>query len=376
MNEAVDRLLMDQAARYPRAEAQDFVKALYQCTFGCGHFVAEGGDGLGRLIDEERNFARAVRESEPPFVEPLGPRFCRTHLSGLSESGLSAETLFRLFVLSSRMPANDMAHFESALVRLEELVAEGALPLDREKARQFLSGYRRAGCPATHHSEAFRRAYSPAYRVIAAEFGRMIPLFSGIDGLPAGKETVLVAIEGGSASGKTSLAALLEKIYDCNVFHMDDFFLQKHQRTPERYAEPGGNVDRERFRAEVLDPLLRGGAFRYRAFDCSRMELGESVAVRPKRLNVVEGAYSMHPDLAGAYDLSVFLDIDARGQADRILKRNGAEMQRRFLGEWIPLEEMYFEKTGAAKRCTMRLRADGAAFDAPLSEPFPREPLQ
>ena len=32
---------------------------------------------------------------------------------------------------------------------------------------------------------------------------------------------------------------------------MDDFYLQEYQRTQERYNEPGGNVDRERFKKEV-----------------------------------------------------------------------------------------------------------------------------
>ncbi len=355
MKDAMERLLLDQAARYPRAEAQDFTKALYQSIFGCGHFVAAGGDGLKRLIAEEEAFARAQREGEPSFIEPLGPRFCRVHLAGLSESGLSADTLFRLFALSSQMPGGDRAEMEDALDRLEQLVSAGALSLDGEGAGRFLAEYREAGCPATHHTEAFRRAYFPAYRVIAAAYGRLIPLLSGIDGLLAKKAAVLVAVEGGSASGKTSLAALLEKVYDLNVFHMDDFFLQEHQRTTERFAQPGGNVDRERFRAEVLDPLLRGEPFRYRKFDCARMELGETVAVTPKRLNVVEGAYSMHPELADAYDLSAFLEIGAEEQAERILRRNGPEMRARFLAEWIPLEKLYFEKTGAAARCTMRL---------------------
>ena len=65
----------------------------------------------------------------------------------------------------------------------------------------------------------------------------------------------VIAIEGGSASGKTTLGALLETLYDCTVFHMDDFFLRPEQRTPERYAEVGGNIDRERFLEEVLIPL-------------------------------------------------------------------------------------------------------------------------
>ena len=69
-----------------------------------------------------------------------------------------------------------------------------------------------------------------------------------IDALLRDKDFVVVAIDGKCTSGKTTLAARLAEIYDCNVFHMDDFFLRPEQRTPERFAQIGGNVDYERFR--------------------------------------------------------------------------------------------------------------------------------
>ena len=37
---------------------------------------------------------------------------------------------------------------------------------------------------------------------------------------------------------------------------MDDYFLQPYQRTEERLAEPGGNVDYERFKEEIYDKKL------------------------------------------------------------------------------------------------------------------------
>ena len=52
------------------------------------------------------------------------------------------------------------------------------------------------------------------------------PLLVRIDRLMAERERVLVAIDGGSASGKTTLGALLQSIYACPVFHMDDFLLR------------------------------------------------------------------------------------------------------------------------------------------------------
>ena len=51
------------------------------------------------------------------------------------------------------------------------------------------------------------------------------------DLLKTGKQ-IIIAIDGNCTAGKTTLAAVLEKEYDCNVFHMDDFFLRPEQRTP------------------------------------------------------------------------------------------------------------------------------------------------
>lgn len=346
----MDQMLLDQAARYPALEVGDLIKALYQATLGSGHFVADAPEGRAFLRRELEDSQGARRMAPPPLVEPLGPAFCRVHLSPMAEAGLAPDTLFTLFAQSAREASGEMAALIAGLERLEALIRRGAFPLDQEAALAHLRDYRARGCPPARHSAAFRASHVPAYRVIQAAYAPFLPVFAGIDRLLARQGRAMVAIEGGSASGKTSLAALLARVYDCNVFHMDDFFLQAHQRTPERYQEPGGNVDYERFEQEVQKPLLAGGAFSYRPFDCQTMAFRDRVPVTPRALNIVEGAYSLHPRLAEAYDLRVFLQIDKASQAARILKRNGPALQQRFLGEWIPLEEAYFAATGAKAR--------------------------
>ena len=89
-----------------------------------------------------------------------------------------------------------------------------------------------------------------------------------VDMLLTDQQQVLIAIDGSCTSGKSTLAAALAEVLDCNLFHMDDFFLRPEQRTPERLDETGGNVDYERFREEVLLPLRTGTAFAYRPYDC------------------------------------------------------------------------------------------------------------
>ncbi len=164
------------------------------------------------------------------------------------------------------------------------------------------------------------------------------------------KARVLIAVDGRCASGKTTLAKNLKEELSCNVIHMDDFFLRPEQRTVKRYDEPGGNVDRERFLTEVLQPLQTGKAFYYRPFDCHTMALSEPITVKPNAVTIIEGTYSCHPELWKFYDLHIFLTTTQEKQLDRLAKRNGANIQM-FREKWIPLEERYFAAYKPEVKC-------------------------
>ena len=156
-------------------------------------------------------------------------------------------------------------------------------------------------------------------------------------------ERILIAIDGKCASGKTTLGYYLQKEFDANLFHMDDFFLQKEQRTPKRLEETGGNVDYERFRKEVLEPLLAGEAVEYRPFCCSTLQIGEMRKILPKRVNLIEGSYSQHTYFGDIYDIKVFMEIEPEKQLENIRMRNGEEQLEVFKERWIPKEEAYFK---------------------------------
>lgn len=175
-----------------------------------------------------------------------------------------------------------------------------------------------------------------------------------IDALLSQKDSVIVAIDGKCTSGKTTLAAKLADIYDCNVFHMDDFFLRPEQRTPERFAEAGGNVDYERFREEVLLPLQTGCPFTYQPFDCKTFTLSEAVSVPAKKLTVIEGSYSMHPYFGDPYDFKILLTVDPEVQHQRVLTRP-VPLQQRFFELWIPMENRYLEAFRIADKADLVL---------------------
>lgn len=186
-------------------------------------------------------------------------------------------------------------------------------------------------------------------------------LCARIDALLAARPHVVVAIDGPAASGKTTLAARLCAHYGAQALHMDDYFLQPCQRTPERYAQIGGNVDWERFLEEALMPLSRGETYTRRRFDCGTMRLLPGERALPGRLTIVEGSYSLHPQLSAHYDLRVLLRVDKATQSVRILARNGEIKHRQFMERWIPLENRYFEGTDIERRCDMQLAMEEEA---------------
>ena len=336
----LEETLREQFARHPSLQAGDAVKLIYQRVFGCGHMIDDEAAAEAYLREEW-----AATEPDPslPKVEEIGGGFVRLNLSPLRAGSLSPATLARLFILSAQTPSGDMDTFQRQLCELSALADAGALPgLKPEDLSRYLAEYRAKGCPAVHHTSAYRAAEKPAYRVVRADYARFLALFERVDALLAGKEPVRIAIDGRCASGKSTLGQLLAEVYGANLFHMDDFYIPMREKTPERLAQPGGNADTDRFRREVLNPLEAGRPFAYRVFYCHEDAFGPPIRVIPTGVQVVEGSYAHHPSLRESYDLTVFLTCDPDTQKRRILTRNGQDALAAFEAKWIPLEEAYF----------------------------------
>ena len=345
MNTNIKQLLIQHYKTYPKLQAEDLFKYVYQSAYGCEHLVSDPISALNYIEAEYAN----IPKNAAPLIEKLAGEYSRVHLSCLND-GLTAETLSKLFCKSAQTETLGNERLSAMVDVATDLVNNGMIPLDKTEFYSKLENWKNNGYNAVRHSAVFRDAYSPAYRVISNRYADFLQVFSEIDAkLKNG--SAIIAIEGGSASGKTTFANHLKDIYDCGIIHMDDFFLRPEQRTPERFAEIGGNVDRERFAEEVLSSLTQNETVTYRPFLCSKQILGDPITVEPGRLTVIEGAYSTHPSLGRYYDLCIFLDIAPEYQKERILKRNSPMFAERFFTEWIPLENRYFSgfdiKSGA-----------------------------
>lgn len=203
-----------------------------------------------------------------------------------------------MFRETARNGHGSRERFRAKLRELEALCKEGLLPFSPGIFQLYWLNYEAAGLPAVHHSQQYRHAYLPSYRVIAENFARFFELFLRIDRILRRTESpLLVAIDGPCAAGKTTLAAQLAACYECNVFHTDDFYLRPEQKTPQRFAQAGGNMDRERLATEVLDRCGGAKPFFIGPTPVKRRRFPTVLPYHSRRLNIIEGSYSLHPDL-------------------------------------------------------------------------------
>jgi len=323
---------------HPAAQARDILKFCYQAARGAEHLLTDSA-AARRFFDAEFS---AAAETKAPLYEILSDDFCRVHLGAWKAEGLPGEWLFGMFAASACAASDAAQRMEEYLHEAERQLTVCGIPAITWQAE--LTAWRAAGMPAVHHSEAFRAAYRPAYRLVNRRLLRLLPILQ--EAAKCSRAPAVIAIDGRAASGKSTMADQLASILGGAVVHMDDFFLPPAMRSEERFAEPGGNVHYERFAEEVLPHLRRAEPFRYRRFDCSVMDYGDFAEVPAAKFRIAEGSYALHPAFGDYADITVFSDVDAREQMRRILRRNGEAMAEMFRTRWIPLEEAYFDACG------------------------------
>jgi uridine kinase len=306
--------------------------------------ISDRTQNLRRILSEWT----AVRVRGNP-EEPIGTHLCRFHLTADYTPAAAAPLLEKLFYQTALSIHGTQEGLLRRLSLMESLPVSGLTP--------WLTEYRRRGCPPVHHSEIFRTAYHPHYRVLRMEFARYFPVFYAIQQLISCERPTIIAIDGRCGSGKTGLAARIAELFPCNVLHMDDFFLPVAQRASNWSELPAGNMDLNRLSTEVLLPARAGKPISYRPYNCQTGGFGKALALPVRALTVIEGSYSQHPMLSEYYDLKVFLTCSKSEQMRRLRNREGSYADT-FQTLWIPMEERYFRAFGIEQNNPIILRTD------------------
>ncbi len=157
-------ILLEHFARYPGMEPQDAVKLLYQREFGPAHMLRDPKGALTALRREMTGLGEPL--SGERLYEPIGGGLCRLNLRPCLSKGISAEDICALCLETAEGMRGDEKRFRQALRVLQRLAEEEETPFDAAALDIFLARYPARPCPV-HHSDAYRAAYRPAYRLVS-----------------------------------------------------------------------------------------------------------------------------------------------------------------------------------------------------------------
>ena len=156
-------ILLTHAEKYPKLEPTDAVKLLYQSEFGGGHLIRDEESCLRFLRAE---YAATPQQPDLPLMEDIGGGICRVNLAALDAHGISPEELGQAFLKSAAIPRGSPDDFRQKLKMLTQLAEKGQMPFSPDALEEYLDRYEAAGFPPVSHSETYRLAYRPAYRVV------------------------------------------------------------------------------------------------------------------------------------------------------------------------------------------------------------------
>ena len=159
--------------RRPAMKARDAYKLIYQGIFGVGHILK--AEALTMLVDEAKRVDLNDNNTED-WVEKLPPdgSMIRVNLRPHIMKGFSLNDLFKM--MQSSVNTLNLQDFIDTWNLLVEMVMEGKVSIDRTDVINLDLCIDRVDPRPFHHTNEYREAYKPSYRVVALEaFRRVFP---------------------------------------------------------------------------------------------------------------------------------------------------------------------------------------------------------
>jgi len=158
---------------------------------------------------------------------------------------------------------------------------------------------------------------------------------------------ILVAIDGRSGVGKSTIAKRIAKKVNGVVIVGDDFY---SGGTDNEWKKKGAKekviscIDWKRLRKEVLEPLLSGKPASWHPFDFKKGEglAIKTISAKPTQVIYLDGVYSARPELSDLVDLSILVEAENVGRRKRLVEREGSIFMNNWHSIWDKAEDYYF----------------------------------
>jgi len=198
-------------------------------------------------------------------------------------------------------------------------------------------------------------------------------------GVPTSTSCVRVAVDGVDGAGKSVFADQLAEVLRAQGrpvvrASVDDFHHVRAARHRRGRDSPLGfwldSFDYGALRRELLDPLGPGGSRRYRSAvhdleTDARLDLPFSMAPQGAVL-VLDGLFLHRDELAGLWDLAVFLHVPFPVSAARMAARDGSspDPDHPSMARYVQGQQLYFAECSPWERAD--LVVDNTDWDVPV----------
>ena len=183
----MNQYLLNEYDHHPKLQPQDVVKFCYQAVFGAEHILTD--------LERARVYLQKELESVKPrkgqLAESISEKYVRVDLAVWKEMAWNTDQLFEIFAGSVKA-VGDVGSVKavgtvetagtvsiqegSRETMFKQLMEECRITMksvwgEAEMSRfdAFLAEYYTRGIEAVHHSETYREAYDPHYRVVLRE---------------------------------------------------------------------------------------------------------------------------------------------------------------------------------------------------------------
>lgn len=150
---------------YPEAQLKDLYKAFFQAEFGAEHIVADTL-ASGKYLDSELT----TPDNGKVYYEPIGAdsTFFRVHLKAVQQGLITRDQLFHAFLAGvHKVEIPQISRWKNMWRQIEKTITGMKLNLpEMEKQKREIQALLNSGEYASHHSDAFQKAYDPHYRIV------------------------------------------------------------------------------------------------------------------------------------------------------------------------------------------------------------------
>ena len=159
--EGIEEILLEHYQKYPQMELNDFIKLIYQNSFGPRHMHNPSKEDVLKYLDEEIK----VVTNETEIIEDIGNGYVRVYLSKETNIEKMSNDFLNSMIEDTYTETNIRVFYRKLNI-LTKLIKKGSIKLPKKESINLVNEYLSNGINPVRHTKIYNELYKPHYRVI------------------------------------------------------------------------------------------------------------------------------------------------------------------------------------------------------------------